>query len=1296
MSFYTNDEDLNRLQAEAFEHLWNGRYRLALPIAEKVFLNRPDDSDAAICLAWAQLENGNPVKAMEYANLAVEIKGDSVKARVYRAYLLSRMSIFEGAIADLDQSINNQKETLAWSYLNKARSLAGIQKYNEASQVLDLAVIIDEGQHKNWKELNTWIEKAKTISQSKNLIGEKGLKNILDEAAEALKAKEYWFSLLLSRKVLNEKQNDEAELIELESMLHLFQIRPALKKADLLQSKFKKNERFVSIYSNLKKFSELEKESDDSFSKKSTKLKEKLTRSIVSEPQNFRFDSIFFPNDFIDVFSLKLFDTEIEDRTGNRNYNKQFDGNSLKFGAEIIFNNPFYKKEDKRLDGFAVWYLNDFETFRNNFQLNVKKEWDSVIYVQLWEKNQPAKYGQGKVEIYISSFKVVEKYFVISNAIIEELPERKQEKDSHSLTKTNEKTSEKVREPRKIRPLNELLDELNSFTGLSNIKEAVKNFVSYLEFLKERKKLGLKSEDNISINAVFLGNPGTGKTTIARMLGDIFYAMGILQNGHVVEVDRAALVGEFVGQTAQKTDKIINEALGGVLLIDEAYTLVKKGAANDFGQESIEILLKRMEDRKGEFVVVAAGYTDEMNLFMNSNPGLKSRFTHTFVFEDYTPDELLQIFEAIIKKEDYLLTVAAKEILKKEFMSLYRARDKSFGNARLIRKLFENAKLNLSKICVELAEEKRTKEAMTTFTDVVINMSFAKSSRKEVCIPINEEHLKEALDELHSLVGLVTLKKEVDDMVKLARLFNEQGEDISKVFSEHLLFLGNPGTGKTTVARILGKIYSSLGILSKGHLVETDRQGLVAGFVGQTAEKTKSMIDRAIGGMLFIDEAYALVKQGDSGSDFGKEAIDILLKRMEDDRGKFIVITAGYTDEMQRFVASNPGMQSRFSKSYTFEDYTPNELIEIVRRTVAKENKRLSNQAEEKLKKYFEDVYRTRDKKFGNARIVRNILDSVKQKSLLRIADIPASERTEDKLSTIELSDINEVLIREVEARTYEVKGDPLVLQSEINELNNLIGLDNVKHEIFRLISFAKISQMKKEKGLQSLERNLHSIFIGNPGTGKRTVARLMSKIFRELGVLQKGQIIEVDRTDFVASYQEQSSIKTEKLLQQSIGGTLYIRDSNSLFRDDDPFGSEAIDTIIKRMEDSKGKFVLVLSGTPNDMKKMIDTHPGIVSYFPNIFSFEDYEPRQLLAIAANIAEKNGYTLDEGALQELLDRFDKLYYARTENFQNGITAKNILYSAITNQEERIYSIYEKAEVDLKTIILEDVEKITIE
>ncbi|NJD22820.1 MAG: AAA family ATPase [Melioribacter sp.] len=1098
------DDELNTLQAEAYDHLWNGRFRLALTTAEKVYLARPDDSEATICFAWALLENGNPTKALDYANLAVELKNDSVKTRVYRAYLLYRMSIFEGAIADIDHSIKEQKEILAWTYLNKAKSFAGLCKFEEAKQALDLALVIDNGKNSGWKELNHWILKAQDIFRPRFLINSKNIDKILRDANKALRSKEYWFSLIVSKKILEKNKNDEAELIELESMLYLFQLKPALKKAHHLESKFRKNDRFLIIYNALKKYEqmEIENEVNRAAEKRKTielnknEIKKTSTSSTVS---NYKTDSVLYPNDNIEIISIKVFDVDEEKNHGSRIYCKGFSRSVAKIAAEVIFNNPFHNDVDKLFNCSAVWYLNDFEIGRNNFQLNVIKEWDSAIFVQVWE-SAIWKDGQARVEIYLNNFKVCAKNFYVSGETVVE-----EEKVITQTFKQEKKKEEEhiqpVREQRSVKPLNELIANLDSFTGLSAIKESVKSFISYLEFLKERKRLGLKAEEKIAINAVFLGNPGTGKTTIARLLGDIFYAMGILPSSHVIEVDRSALVGQYIGETAQKTEKIINDAMGGVLFIDEAYTLVKKGGAQDFGQEAIDILLKRMEDRKGEFVVIAAGYPDEMESFLNSNPGLKSRFAQTFVFEDYSPDELITILKQLLHKEDYIINAEAEELLKKEFIALYRKRDKTFGNVRLVKKLFDESKLNLSKFYLQLPEEKRTKEILTTITGEIINATLKKSPSKEVKIPINEEALSEALKELENLVGLTSLKKEVEDMVKLARYFSEQGEDIRKTLNEHLLFLGNPGTGKTTVARIFGRIYSALGILTKGHLVETDRQGLVAGYVGQTADKTTSLIDKALGGMLFIDEAYALAKKNDSGNDFGKEAIDILLKRMEDDRGKFAVIAAGYTDEMNSFIASNPGIKSRFSKSFTFEDYSPAELMEIVRRSFDRDKKKITKVAEDKLQKYFEEIYKNRDKKFGNARIVRNILESVKQKMLLRISELPVDKRTDEITNTCELSDINEVLNRDIEAKQFEVKGDPLRLQEYIDELNQLIGLENVKQDIYKLISFSKLSQLKKERGLQSVDRNLHSIFAGNPGTGKSSVVKILSKIYKELGI---------------------------------------------------------------------------------------------------------------------------------------------------------------------------------------------------
>jgi len=1293
------DDELNTLQAEAYDHLWNGRFRLALTTAEKVYLARPDDSEATICLAWALLENGNPTKAMEYANLAVELKNDSFKARIYRAYLLYRMSIFEGAIADIDHSIEEQKGILAWTYLNQAKSFAGLCKFHEAKKALDLALIIDNGKNPNWKELDNWILKAQEIMRSKIQINSKIIERILRDAHKALKTKEYWFSLIASRKILEKNKNDEAELIELESMFYLFQLKPALKKATQLENKFKKNDRFLIIYNALKKYDQMEIENEVSRVVENSKTIEpssiEIKNTKTSLPAlNYKSDSVLYPNDDIEIISIKVFDIDEEKKHGNRIYCKSFSRSILKIAAEIIFNNPFHNDADKLFNCSAVWYLNDFEIGRNNFQLNVKKEWDSAIFVQVWgSENQDVwKDGQARVDIYLNNFKVcVKNFYIASETVVEDekviTQSPKQEK------KKNEEQTQPIREQRSVKPLNELIANLDSFTGLSSIKESVKSFISYLEFLKERKRLGLKAEDKIAINSVFLGNPGTGKTTIARLLGDIFYAMGILPSGHVIEVDRSALVGQYIGETAQKTEKIIKDAMGGVLFIDEAYTLVKKGGAQDFGQEAIDILLKRMEDRKGEFVVIVAGYPEEMESFLNSNPGLKSRFSQTFVFEDYSPDELIKILKQLLHNEEYIITAKAEELLKKEFIALYRKRDKSFGNARLVRRLFDESKLNLSKLYLQLPEEQRTKEILTTITEEVINATLKKSPSREVKIPINEEALSEALKELENMVGLTSLKKEVHDMVKLARYFCEQGEDIRKTLNEHLLFLGNPGTGKTTVARIFGHIYSALGVLPKGHIVETDRQGLVAGYVGQTAEKTTSLIDKSINGMLFIDEAYALAKKNDSGNDFGKEAIDILLKRMEDDRGKFIVIAAGYTDEMNSFIASNPGIKSRFSKSFTFEDYSPAELMEIVRRSFEREKKKLTKDAEEKLQKYFEEIYKNRDKKFGNARIVRNILESVKQKMLLRISGLPVSERTEEKMNICELNDINEVLDRDIEAKQFEVKGDPLRLQENIDELNQLIGLENVKQDIYKLISFSKLSQLKKERGLHPVDRNLHSIFIGNSGTGKTSVVKILSKIYKELGILSNGHIIEIDRSDLVAGYQGQTAINTDKIISQAIGGILYIKDVHTFFSDDDSFGKEAIDTILKRAEECKGKLVIILSGIKNNMNSLLKINKGLVKQLPNIFYFEDYSPRQLLAICSSLAEKNGYILDEGALQELLDVFSSLTEKKDTGFQNGITARNILYSAITNQEERIFNIYDQKDVDLITITLEDVQKI---
>lgn len=271
-----------------------------------------------------------------------------------------------------------------------------------------------------------------------------------------------------------------------------------------------------------------------------------------------------------------------------------------------------------------------------------------------------------------------------------------------------------------------------------------------------------------------------------------------------------------------------------------------------------------------------------------------------------------------------------------------------------------------------------------------------------------EPTLDDLFDELNGLIGLERVKRDVAEMVdflQVQQVREERGHKIVPV-SRHLVFYGNPGTGKTTVARMLGKIYRSLGILSRGHMVETDRAGLVAGYVGQTAQKVTRVVNEALGGVLFIDEAYALASYNQSSNDFGPEAVATLLKLMEDHRDDLVVIVAGYPEKMRNFLHSNPGLESRFNKFIEFEDYSPQELTDILEYFAAQYDYVLSAAARQKATRIFEGAYRLRDEIFGNARFARNLFEKAISKQATRIA---RAERISDEmLFTLEADDIPE------------------------------------------------------------------------------------------------------------------------------------------------------------------------------------------------------------------------------------------------------------------------------------------------
>jgi SpoVK/Ycf46/Vps4 family AAA+-type ATPase len=408
-----------------------------------------------------------------------------------------------------------------------------------------------------------------------------------------------------------------------------------------------------------------------------------------------------------------------------------------------------------------------------------------------------------------------------------------------------------------------------------------------------------------------------------------------------------------------------------------------------------------------DIAIVVAGYPEEMEIFLESNPGLKSRFNMYYDFADYVPQELLQIAEFSAGKKGVRFTEAAKDVLYKYLVDKYRDRDKFFGNARMVNSIVDEAKMNLGLRIMKTAKPADlTKEQLSDIEPVDLQKIMTTGKGMLPDIPIDEELLKESLGKLKRMIGLNKVKQDIDELVKLVRYYKSQGKDVRKAFSLHNVFSGNPGTGKTTVARILAQIYKALGILERGHLVECDRQSLVGGYVGQTAIKTSDLINKAIGGVLFVDEAYSLTDGGPN--DFGREAVETLLKRMEDRRGEFIVIAAGYTQNMEKFMESNPGLKSRFDKVFNFEDFNADELYTVAINQLAENNITPDAAAADHLRKYIEFMYRNRDKYFGNGRSVRKVIEEAIRNQHLRLSELPKNKQTAKAITTLVFEDVEE------------------------------------------------------------------------------------------------------------------------------------------------------------------------------------------------------------------------------------------------------------------------------------------------
>ena len=829
----------------------------------------------------------------------------------------------------------------------------------------------------------------------------------------------------------------------------------------------------------------------------------------------------------------------------------------------------------------------------------------------------------------------------------------------------------------RIRSANDALRRLDEMIGLQSVKEKIHSLSRLTALASKRKELGLPI-NGVSLHACFVGNPGTGKTSIAEIMGQIYKELGLLSRGHVVRVERKNLVGRYYDSELRGIEQAIESAQGGVLFIDEAYNLYVPEDPRDPGKRILETLLTALSDEtRRDWMLIFAGYPDEIDKMMEANPGIKSRVNEKFHFDDFNVEELMQIADLYCSRNKYKMSSEVRKHLESVVTRDYGARDKHFGNARYINNLMEQTIMANMAHRISRIESPTKLQLQTIEIEDIPSIRSTKSSR--------------GMEGLNDMVGLSSLKHSISghlNMVKLANMRMKRGLHTAMP-PLHMVFTGNPGTGKTTVADFLGEIYASMGLLSKGDVIRVEKRDLVGSHVGETEQKMSSILSRAKGNILFIDEAYQLYT-AEGQNDYGKVVMESLLTTLSNDKVDMIVILAGYPTDMERLLDMNEGLRSRFPYTFHFEDYSAEELHKIALKCIRRDNYSLSKRAEQLLLLLIKREVLRKRSSFGNARFVTRLISSeILPRMATRLSEI--EEPTMRQLKTIVAEDIP---ITPEEAERIEKGGfDDEAIDAALIKLDSLVGQKKVKKAIHNFVDVARHLNSTGEQfvGKGLLKWN----FAGNSGTGKSTIAAILADILKAMNLLDKGNIVEVKGEEIFNVSEYQCDQVLRQAMERSRYGMLFIDGDAPEFRNINEYRmtSEQLRIKLSSLTAEMGGHGALVIAECNSPRQTVANSLAIngIYDFDHTFFFDDYTPEELFEILCRRLAKHKVKFTAEAEEKMRSYINALCSNRSLSFANARTMKHL---ARTIYEQIILREIEDKTSPRKVVLLSDVENYT--